>query len=189
MSLHGSVMVAEDAVLADADVGPFCVLGLDGVGPPLRIGPGARLRSHVVMYRGTVAGTSFHAGHHVLVRDATVIGNGVSVGSGTIVEHHVNMADGVRLHSNCFIPEHSVLEAGVWLGPGVMLTNARHPNQADTKDHLEGVLVETNAVLGAGVVVLPGVVIGAGALIGAGSVVVRDVPPGGRIVGNPGRAI
>jgi maltose O-acetyltransferase len=39
------------------------------------------------------------------------------------------------------------------------------------------------------VVVLPGLVIGRGAVVGAGAVVVRDVPPGATVVGNPGRVL
>jgi acetyltransferase-like isoleucine patch superfamily enzyme len=91
------------------------------------------------------------------------------------------------MHSGCFVPEHSVLEEGAWLGPGVILTNARYPNRPDTKEHLEGVTIGTGAVLGAGVVVLPGRVVGEGALVGAGAVVTRDIDRGRTVVGNPAR--
>lgn len=190
MISHPSAVVADDVALHDSvEVGPFCVLGVDGGGDPLRIGANGIVRSHVVMYRGTRVGARFHAAHHVLVRDLTTVGDDVSIGSGSVVEHHVTIGDGVRLHSRCFVPEHSVLEAGAWLGPGVILTNARYPNRPDTKTSLAGVLVEEEAVLGAGSIVLPGVTIGRGAQVGAGAVVVRDVPPGATVVGNPSRSV
>jgi acetyltransferase-like isoleucine patch superfamily enzyme len=70
-----------------------------------------------------------------------------------------------------------------------MLTNARYPNRPDTKEHLAGVRVGRDAVLGASVVVLPGVVIGEGAIIGAGAVVLEDVPAHVTMVGNPARSV
>ena len=83
-----------------------------------------------------------------------------------------------------------MLEAGErWLGPGVIVTNARYPNRADTKDNLTGVRFGPGATVGAGVVLLPGISIGAGALVGAGAVVVHDVAAGATIVGNPGRSL
>ena len=47
----------------------------------------------------------------------------------------------------------------------------------------EGAQVHANAV------VLPSVSIGDGAIVGAGSVVVRDVPPGTTVFGNPARTL
>lgn len=186
LSVHSSALIAPDVLLGNASaVGPFCVLGIDGPPAPLRVGAGAIIRSHAVLYRGTTIGEEFHAGHNALIREETVIGDRVSIGSHSIVEHHVTIADGVRLHSGCFVPEFSVLEAGAWLGPGVIITNARYPNLRDTKATLEGVRIGYGAVIGAGAILLPGVAIGDGALVGAGAVVTRDVPPGATVVGNP----
>jgi acetyltransferase-like isoleucine patch superfamily enzyme len=192
MGLTDHSIMAEDLVLADQPVlGPYCVMGIDGPreSRPLSIGREATIRSHTVLYRGTTIGEHFHAGHGVLVREHTTIGDYVSVGSHSVIEHHVTIGHRVRLHSGCFVPEHSVLEDGAWLGPRVTVTNARYPNRSDTKDRLEGVHVERDATVGAGVILLPGVRVGAGALIGAGTVVVNDVDPGATIVGNPGRRI
>jgi len=188
----GSEIVADDAELAEGVVvGPYCVLGLDpeAEADPLEIGPGAVIRSHTVLYRGTRIGEGFHAGHGVLVREHVQIADDVSIGSHTVVEHHVELGRGVRLHSNCFVPEYSVLEPDSWLGPNVVITNARYPNRPDTKDSLEGVHLERGATVGAGAILLPGVRIGAGALIGAGAVVLHDVPAGATVVGNPGREL
>lgn len=190
-------MAATAIISADADVGHgtrvghYCLLGLDGPpdAKPLELGPDAVLRSHTVIYRGVTAGHRFSTGHGVLIRELCAIGSDVSIGTHSVVEHHVVMGDRVRLHSQCFVPEMSVLEDDAWLGPGVRVTNARYPNRPDTKERLEGVRIEQGAVVGAAAVLLPGVTIGAGALIGAGAVVTRDVRPGTRIVGNPGRIL
>jgi acetyltransferase-like isoleucine patch superfamily enzyme len=95
----------------------------------------------------------------------------------------------VRLHSHVFVPEFSVLEDECWLGPNVVLTNARYPRSPRAKDELAGPYIERGAKLGANVTVLPGIRIGRDALIGAGAVVTKDVPAGAVVVGNPGRVI
>lgn len=182
--------LAEDLILGSgAVIGPYVVLGMDGPVAPLIVGNSCVIRSHTVIYRGSRIGERFHAGHGVLVRENSEIGDRVSIGSHSIVEHQVRIESDVRLHSGCFVPEFSVLKQGAWLGPGVIVTNARYPNRPDTKGNLEGVEVGAGAVVGAGVVLLPGVAIGAGALVGAGAVVLADVPDGATVVGNPARSI
>lgn len=187
---HDSIVIADDAMIdPTASVGPFCVLGVDGPGdyPPLRIGREANVRSHAVVYRGVLIGPGAHVGHGALVREGTRVGADASIGSHCVVEHSVNIGDRVRLHSRCFVPELSVLEDGAWLGPGVTVTNSRYPNRSDSKERLEGVHVERGAVVGAGAVLLPGIRVRAGATVGAGAVVVRDVPTGATVMGNPAR--
>jgi acetyltransferase-like isoleucine patch superfamily enzyme len=53
----------------------------------------------------------------------------------------------------------------------------------------QGVLIEEDAVLGPGVIVLPNVTIGRGAIVTAGSVVTKSVPPKTMVQGNPARVI
>jgi acetyltransferase-like isoleucine patch superfamily enzyme len=52
-----------------------------------------------------------------------------------------------------------------------------------------GVVIEEDAFLGPGVIVLPNVVVGRGAVVAAGSVVTRSVPPMTFVQGNPARPI
>jgi acetyltransferase-like isoleucine patch superfamily enzyme len=49
------------------------------------------------------------------------------------------------------------------------------------------VVIEDDAWLGIGAIVLKGVRIGRGARVGAGAVVTKDVPAGAIVVGNPAR--
>ena len=53
----------------------------------------------------------------------------------------------------------------------------------------EGVVIEEDATVGAGAIVLPNVTIGQGALVTAGSVVTKSVPPKTMVQGNPARPI
>jgi len=152
-----------------------------------RIGGSALIRSHTVIYHGSQIGSRFETGHWVLVREECKIGDDVSIGSGSIVEHHVMIGNGVRLHSNVFVPEYSVLEDGCWLGPNVVLTNAKYPKSKHAKDTLEGPRIEAGAKIGANATLLPGVHIGRNSLVGAGAVVTRSVPAGMVVVGNPAR--
>jgi acetyltransferase-like isoleucine patch superfamily enzyme len=175
-------------------VGPLCLLAegyrsQSGEGGALRIGRDALIRSHSVLYWGSVIGDRFQTGHGVLVREEVEIANDVSVGSHSVVEHHVRIGPGVRLHSNVFVPEYTRLDAGCWVGPNVVMTNARYPRGRWVKERLIGATIEAGAKIGANATILPGVTVGADALVGAGAVVTRDV--GGRdvVVGNPTRVI
>ena len=177
----------------DATIDPWVVLGYPFAGHPdelaLRIGRRARIRSHTVVYAGSVIGDEFTTGHGALIRESNEIGDRVSIGSHSVIEHHVRLADDVRIHTGAFIPEYSVLDEGAWVGPHVVFTNAVYPLARNAKSTLRGPHLMPRSKIGANATLLPGVVIGADALVGAGSVVVRDVPDGAIVAGNPARVV
>jgi len=179
---------------AGATVEDFCILGTlpRGATPgslATTIGDQAVIRSHTVIYAGNVIGRNFQTGNKVNIRESNRIGDDVSIGTLSVIEHHVEIGNHVRIHTAVFVPEFSVLEDGCWLGPHVVLTNARYPLSPDAKTTLQGPVIKRGAKIGANCTILPGVVIGEDALVGAGSVVVRDVPAGAVVVGNPARVI
>ncbi len=178
----------------DAHIGEYVIIGVPPAGATAgeletRIGPGATIRSHSVIYAGNRIGARFSTGHGVMVRELNSIGDDVSVGTHSVIEHHVTLGDGVRIHSNVFIPEFSIIEYGAWVGPNVVMTNAKYPRGRDVKRELKGPRLMPGAKIGANATLLPGVTIGRGALVGAGAVVVADVPDGKVVVGNPARVI
>jgi acetyltransferase-like isoleucine patch superfamily enzyme len=172
----------------------YCLLGV----PPRNkeegeikttIGPDTWLRSHTVIYAGNRIGRNFQTGNKVNIRELNEIGDNVSIGTLSVIEHHVKIGNHVRIHSQVFVPEYSILEDYAWLGPNVVLTNAKYPLSPGVKDSLKGPVIQRGAKIGANTTILPGVVIGQNALVGAGSVVVKDVPENGVVVGNPARLI
>ena len=176
----------------NVEIGPYAVIGCPPRGAksgdkPTRIGSDVIIRSHVVIYADNKIGDRVHIGHGVLLRESNIVGGDVSIGSRSIIEHHVVIGARVRIHSAAFIPEYTVLEDDAWIGPCVVITNAKYPANRHTKRDLRGPVVKRGAKVGANATVLPGVVIGEYALVGAGSVVTRDVPAHAVVVGNPAR--
>lgn len=172
----------------------YCIIGvpLRGMEPgtiETHIGSGACIRSHTVIYAGNRIGSDFQTGNKVNIREYNDIGDNVSIGTLTVIEHHVHIGCNVRIHSQVFVPEYSVLEDGAWLGPNVVLTNAKYPLSLDAKKNLKGPVIGRNAKIGANTTILPGVCVGDHALIGAGSVVVADVPAGVVMAGSPAKYI
>jgi len=91
----------------------------------------------------------------------------------------------------------------VWIGYDSIIETS-HPHLVTIRDRAaigiratiiahnreqQGVLIEEDALLGAGVIVLPNVTIGRGAIVTAGSVVTKSVPPRTMVQGNPARVI
>jgi acetyltransferase-like isoleucine patch superfamily enzyme len=60
-----------------------------------------------------------------------------------------------------------------------------NPNEGKTAD----VIIEDDVFIGMNCLILKGVTIGRGSLIGAGSVVIKDVPPGMIVAGNPAEPV
>ena len=181
--------MGEDAIIED-----YCVVGIPPRGKKegeldTSIGPGAHIRTHTVIYAGNRIGRNFQTGNKVNIRELNEIGDNVSVGTLSVIEHHVKIGNNVRIHSQVFVPEYSVLEDNAWLGPNVVLTNAKYPVSPGAKDNLKGPIIKKGAKIGANSTILPGVVIGENALVGAGSVVAKDVPANAVVVGNPAKII
>ena len=90
-----------------------------------------------------------------------------------------------------------VLHDGVFIGPGVVLTNDHNPRAilptGEKKVSLDwekvGVEILSGASIGANSVCIAPVKIGRWSMIGAGSVITKDVPDFAIIVGNPGSQI
>lgn len=167
------------------EVGSFVTIGTEKPELPVTIGSHSLIRSHCVIYGGVTIGEHFQSGHGALIREGTIIGDNVSIGSHSVIEHHVIIGNNVRIHSNVFIPEFTKLEDDAWIGPGVVMTNAKYPRSKNVKKNLEGPIIKKGAKIGANVTILPAVIIGEFALIGAGAVVTKNVKKRSVVVGNP----
>ncbi len=134
---------------------------------------------------------------HAQVRERVRIGRECVVGKGVYVDCDVIVGDRCKLENGVSVFSPATLASGVFLGPGVVLTNDRLPRAVFPDGEQKGprdwqalpVRVATGAAIGAASVVLAGVSIGRWALVGAGAVVLTDVPDHGLVVGNPARLV
>ncbi|TMF34304.1 MAG: N-acetyltransferase [Chloroflexi bacterium] len=133
--------------------------------------------------------------HQAQVREGARIGRQCILGKGSYVDKDVTIGDFCKLQNGVCVFHGFNVEAGVFLGPGVMLLNDKHPRainpdgspKADTDWDVSQGLIGYGAAVGGGAVVLPGVNVGRMALVGAGAVVTRDVPERAIVAGNPAR--
>ncbi|MGE0756146.1 MAG: acyltransferase [Pirellulaceae bacterium] len=185
--VYPNVILGLNVVIED-----FCLVGVPprGCAPgqlPTIIGDNSVIRSHTVIYAGNQIGRNFQTGNKANLREENQIGDDVSIGTLSVIEHRVVIGRGVRIHTQVFIPEYSTLEDECWIGPNVVMTNAKYPRSPNVKHELQGPRIGRGAIVTANATILPGVQVGAGSLVGAGSVVTRDVPEGVVVVGNPAR--
>jgi acetyltransferase-like isoleucine patch superfamily enzyme len=180
--IHRNVILGNDVIIED-----FCIIGIpvDEIDEPTIISDGAHIRAGTYIYAGVRVGKKFITGNRVNIRHHCVFGNCVSIGTNCIFEHSVKIGDGVRFHSGCFVPEFTQVGDKCWIGPNVTFTNARIPNQPDTKENLEPVNVGANTTIGAGVLILPGRKIGNNCFLGAGSLINNNIEDGVLGYGNP----
>ena len=144
-------------------------------------------------------GVVFEAGVLVFHPENVEIGNDVYVGHQTILKaYHINkmaIGDGTWIGQQCFFHSAGGLTIGknVGIGPGVrIVTSAHRLNQADrpilkSAVDFAPVVIEDDADIGVGAIILPGVHIGRGVQVGAGAVVTRDVAEYAIVVGVPAR--
>lgn len=135
------------------------------------IGQGTRIWQFVVVLPGATIGADCNICAHVLIENDVLIGDRVTVKSG------VQLWDGVRLENDVFV------------GPNATFTNDLRPRSRQRPEKFPITRVCRGASIGANATLLPGITIGEGAMVGAGAVVVRDVPPGVTVVGNPARPL
>lgn len=135
------------------------------------IGSQTNIWQFVVILENAQIGECCNINAHVFIENDVVVGNNVTVKSG------VQLWDGIRIHDNVFI------------GPNVTFTNDNNPRSKRYPDSFQKTIINKNASIGAGAIILGGCEIGAHAMVGAGALVTKDVPERALVVGNPAKIV
>ena len=157
--------------------------------------------------------TNVHFGNKVFIGDRVVIyqdkdggpvefGERVHVYGETFIQTgsggSIKVGDNTHIHPRCQISAYmSAVNIGseVQIAPNCAFYPYNHgiaPGKLIQEQplHSKGdIIVDDDAWLGFGVIVLDGVRIGKGAVVGAGSVVTDDIPDGGIAVGTPAQVV
>jgi acetyltransferase-like isoleucine patch superfamily enzyme len=138
--------------------------------------------------------------------------NGITIGDDTFLMHYTvlhvfnfrNLPQaGITIGKNCFLGEFNVIRGqggvtigdNVYTGPMVKIVAVNHvyddPDIPIREQGItaQGIVIEDDVWLGAGVTVVDGVTIGRGSIIGAGAVVTDDIPSYSIAVGIPAKPV
>jgi acetyltransferase-like isoleucine patch superfamily enzyme len=161
----------------------------------------------------TIYHPQLRLGNNVFVGDSVLIFRDREGGSVELAER-VRLYDEVRIQTgeggsikigadSCIQPrcQFSAYKAAIEIGCGVQIApccafypyaHGVAPGELIRKQPLQtkgGIIIDDDAWLGYGVIVLDGVRVGKGAVIGAGAVVTQDIPDGAIAVGVPARVV
>jgi len=143
----------------------------------------------------------FENGVLVFHPENIILGDNIYIGHQTILKSYykglLTIGDGTWIGQQCFFHSAGNITIGmnVGIGPGVKIITSYHSEEGRDKPILHSelifkeVLIEDNADLGVGSIILPGVTIGKGAIVGAGAVVTSNVSPFHVVVGVPAKTL
>jgi len=177
-------------IAADVTILPNTTIGRRSkIGAHSEIGPNSRLSAaeigeHVVIADSIIVdsalGDFVHVGPWAHVRGGSVIDTGVTLGDYVEVKAS-HLGAGVNARHLAYIGDATVGER-TNIGAGTITCNYDGKEKHRTK-------IGKDAFIGTNTSLVAPLEVGDGALTGAGSVVVRDVPAGGRVAGNPAKPL
>lgn len=183
---YKNVEIGEGAVIE-----PLAILGIQDRFHPeakLIVGKNAFIGSRCTLYTGVKIGDNFDLSDQSTVFTNNVIGDRVRIGPKAVIKNDCVMGHDIRINAMVFL-ERVILENNIFIGPNTVFSDDLHPPCEKSKECVSKSYVESFVSIGANVFIAPGVRIGHHSQIYGGAVVLKDVPPGSVIAGNPGRKI
>lgn len=173
-----SVILPGTTIGRGSCVGVSCVIGPNTRLSNATLGNDVRVCESVIT--DTVIGDRTVVGPYAHLRDGNVIGADVRIGN-FVEMKKTAFGDAAKASHLAYVGDAHVGERAN-IGAGVITCNYDGVNKNVT-------IIGAGAFIGTNSSLVAPITIGENAMTGAGTVVIRDVPPGDRVVGNPARSI
>ena len=147
-----------------------------------KIGRDTVIEPHTIIENGVTIGKNCHIGPFARIREKTKIDDNVEIGNFTELVR-TKVSSGSKIKHMTYLGD-AEIGKGVNVGAGTVTANYDGKNKNKT-------IIEDNAFIGVGAILIAPVKIGKGAVVGAGSVVTRNknVPPRKTVAGVPARIL
>jgi acetyltransferase-like isoleucine patch superfamily enzyme len=187
--IYDNVVIGDDSIIANN-----CVIGepltdyysnQNYINPKTIIGKNCLIRSHSIIYAGSLFGNFFQTGHRVTIRENTTMGDHCSVGTLSVIEGFAKFGNYCRMQSNSHVCQTATLGNFVFIYPNVVLTNDPTP----PSNTCIGPTIGDYTQITTGSLIMPGIKIGENCLVGAGSIVTKDVEDYSLVVGSPAKKV
>ena len=143
---------------------------------------------------------SFDQRDEIRVLFSELIGRAVDESFTLIPPFYATGGENLRVGRNVFINQICTIydlggvEIGddVLIGPNVSIITSGHPIETSQRRDVvvaKPIVIQRNAWIAVGAIILGGVTVGENAVVAAGAVVTRDVPPHTVVGGNPARVM
>lgn len=160
-----------------------------------RVRPMARIDPMALVSENATIGNDVLIWAFTQVREGVTIGDRTSIGSHTYIDAEVSIGSDCKIQSGCLIYRGTAIADSVFVGPGAVVTNDRHPSainpdlskKSEADWTVTPTLIRRGASIGAGAILIAGVDVGEFAFVAAGAVVTRDVPARAKVRGVPAR--
>ncbi|MCZ2098168.1 MAG: N-acetyltransferase [Anaerolineae bacterium] len=165
---------------------------VDSSPKPLIIGAHSIVGANAVLYTGSRIGSRVLIGDLASIREGCTIGDQAVVGRGVLVMYETTIGERTRIIDGAIITGNMLIEADVFIGPGVRTVN---DDDVYLKRFgllplgLQGPVIRRFALIGTGATLAAGVEIGMGAIVAPQAMVTRDVPAWMVVAGVPARVL
>lgn len=188
VSFGNFVTVYDDVEIGDNSViESYCEIGYSNGREKrsLKIGENAKIRSHSIIYQGSVIGKNLITGHHAIIRENMQIGDDFQAGAGAVIMGEAVIGNYVKTGSMVEIGQFSKIGNFVWIFLNSLLINDLYP----PSEKIIGPDISDYAILGTACIIMPGIRVGRDSIVAAGCVLKDHLPDNQIAVGNPHKII
>lgn len=187
--IYENVEIGDNVIIAND-----CIIGeplnsyyhdMDYLQPKTIIGKNSLIRSHAIIYAGSVFGDFLQTGHRVTIRENTKAGHHCSFGTNNDIQGDCIIGNYCKFQSFVNVGQKSFIGNYVFLYPFVVLTNDPIP----PSNILIGVEIDDYSVITSGTIILPGKKIGKHCLVATNSSVGIDIPDYSFVSGAPAKVL